>query len=95
MKKLLLLSNLLVIFSLFFGCKFAKNNTTAKSNTVQKDGIKSGVLTQDTILSKKTNARQKDSAKYAGDTLKVNRIEHGTANRQQLDSIKNRKTKGK
>ena len=95
MKKLLLLSNLLVIFSLFFGCRFAKNNTTAKSNTVQKDGIKSGVLTQDTVISKKTNARQKDSAKYAGDTLKVNRIEHGTANRQQLDSIKNRKTKGK
>lgn len=95
MKKLLLLSNLLVTVSLFFGCQSAKKNTTAKSNTVQKDGIKSGVLTQDTVISKKTNAAQKDSAKYAGDSLKVKRIEHGTANRQQLDSIKNRKTKGK
>jgi hypothetical protein len=95
MKKLLLLSNLLVIFSLFFGCQSAKNNTTAKSNTVQKDGIKSGVLTQDTVISKKTNAAQKDSVKHAGDTLKVKRIEHGAPNQQHLDSIKNRKTKGK
>lgn len=95
MKKLLLLSNLLVTVSLFFGCQSAKNNTTAKSNTVQKDGIKSGVLTQDTVISKKTNATQKDSAKYDGDTLKAKRIEHGTVNPQHLDSIKNRKTKGK